>query len=87
MEITKVKIIPYCDKLSSIVAFADIVLDDSFKIRGILICKDRLSNNLKLIFPNKKMRNKTFKGIAFPTNTNTHNKVFMVIINEYRKLL
>jgi len=85
MEITKIQIEPYLRSNSSISAFVDIVLDNSLKIRGVMLCSDNSASGFKLVFPNKKMRNKTLKGIVYPISSELYNKLLTLIVIAYRK--
>lgn len=85
MKITSVSIHRTERENSSMLAIANVVIDDSFIIRDIRIIKGE--ENLFVAMPSKKLADGSFKDIAHPLNSETRTQFTEAVIAEYNKVL
>jgi DNA-binding cell septation regulator SpoVG len=73
---------------SGVLAFADVVLDDSFVVRNIKILKAKNREGYLLSFPSQQTReSKKWYDVCFPINNEVRKYFEEVIFNTYEKLL
>ena len=73
---------------SGVLAFADVVLDDSFVVRNIKILKAKNREGYLLSFPSQQTReSKKWYDVCFPINNDVRKYFEEVIFNTYEKLL
>lgn len=83
MEITEIKIFK-ATKKGPVVAFANIVLDNSFIIRGIRLLEK--GKNIRFIsMPARRLKGeeKSYRDLCHPLNTETRNKLTAEIFEAY----
>ncbi len=72
---------------SGVLAFADVVLDDSFVVRNIKILKAKNREGYLLSFPSQQTReSKKWYDVCFPINNEVRKYFEEVIFNTYEKL-
>jgi stage V sporulation protein G len=80
MEITRVNVtIVDQDKVK---AYADIVLDDCFLIRGLKLI---YTNRFFISMPSRKRKDGSFSDIAFPVNEKIRKTIELKILEAYEK--
>ena len=73
---------------SGVLAFADVVLDDSFVVRNIKILRAKSREGYLLSFPSQQTReSKKWYDVCFPINNEVRKYFEEVIFNTYEKLL
>jgi stage V sporulation protein G len=80
MEITRINITVV--NQNKVKAYADIVIDDSFLVRGLkLIYTDRFFISM----PARKRKDGTFTDIAFPVKEETRKMIELKILKAYEE--
>jgi len=85
MEVTETTISLVRNPDSAVRAFASIVFDDSFVVRGLKILSG--NNGLFITMPSRKKTNGDFQDIAHPINETTRLKIENAILEEYNRAL
>ncbi|MEI7641375.1 MAG: septation protein SpoVG family protein [bacterium] len=86
MEITEVKIYPIKkDKEEKkLMAYASIVFDSVFIVRGIKVISGK--DGLFVVMPSRKLPDGTYKDIAHPLNNEFMQLIQKLVLAEYDKL-
>lgn len=80
MEITRVNVtIVNQDKVK---AYADILIDDSFLVRGLKLI---YTNRFFISMPSRKRKDGTYTDIAFPMNDETRKMIELKVLEAYEK--
>jgi stage V sporulation protein G len=85
MEITETRILLVRNSDSAVRAYASIVLDNCFVVRGLKIISD--SKGLFISMPSRKRPDGKFQDIAHPINNNTRLIIENTILEEYNRVL
>ena len=83
-DITIMKLTPYDDPKSSIVAFCDVIVN-GIAIKGIMVVIENEDGKLvtNVRFPNRVLKNGSLKKIAFPVSTELYVALKNMIRDEY----
>lgn len=82
MEITEIKITLNNDNI--VRAYADIVIDDCFIVKGLKIIETK---NIFVAMPSRRRRDGSFSEIAHPINRETKKMIDLKILEAYEKEL
>lgn len=88
MKITNVKIFK-AKKKGPILAYANIILDNYFIIRGITLLETQKTGRF-ISMPSRILRNsdrKSFRDICHPLNSNVRNELVETIFTAYDKFI
>jgi stage V sporulation protein G len=85
MNITKVQIHLHRKNESPVKAFVDIILDNEFIVRGLVIVKDD-KDTYYVNMPNRE-RNGTRQDVAHPITESCRRYIEDTVLNEYESLL
>jgi len=87
INITKVQIHVYRPKTkSNVKAFADIIMDDAFIVRGLVVVTD--ANGTHYVnMPNRLKKNGDRRDIAHPITEKCRQLVEKTVLDEYEKVL
>jgi stage V sporulation protein G len=82
MRITRVKIVPM--DTGNIVAFADITIDNCFRVRELKIFRQAMGYYIAM--PEVKARDGKSKEAAYPINPKTRKMIEEAVIAEYERV-
>lgn len=80
MEITRINVTIV--NQAKVKAFADIVLDDCFLVRGLKLI---YTNKFFISMPSRKRKDGTFTDTAFPVDDKTRKMIELKILEAYEK--
>jgi len=81
MKITNVKFFKVSGK-GPVLAFANIILDNKFIIRGIALVETE-KNGRFISMPSRKLKNGKFRNIFHPLNTDIRKELTTILFNSY----
>lgn len=86
MEITNVKIFK-AKKRGSVVAYANVILDNKFIIRGITLIENEKGRFLSM--PARRLRNgeKSYRDMCHPLNAEIRTELTDVVFNAYNEFI
>ncbi|MGM0462191.1 MAG: septation regulator SpoVG [Fibrobacterota bacterium] len=82
MDITEVRVIPR-DNDGKLRAFANIVFDDAFVVRGIKIIEGQ--KGLFISMPSRKRKSGKHQDIAHPINNDMRMSIQRAVLSEYER--
>jgi stage V sporulation protein G len=86
MKITEVKIFqrkPEEAADQKLKAYASIVFDDSFLVRGLKVIDGK--KGLFVVMPSRKLSDGTYKDIAHPLDTETRHKIENLVLSKFHE--
>lgn len=85
IRITKVQIHLFDSDKSAVRAFADIILDDEFIVRGLVVVEG--DDHIHYVnMPNRKRRDGTRQDVAHPINEECRKYIENTVLDEYEKV-
>jgi stage V sporulation protein G len=81
MEITEVRVFPVTHRDERLMAFATIILDNSFVVRDLRIIRG--NTGLFVAMPSRKRSDGTYSDVAHPLNQDLRQKIEEKVIGEY----
>jgi stage V sporulation protein G len=87
MEITDVKIFK-TKKRGPVLAYANVILDNCFIIRGITLLETE-KNGRFISMPSRKLRNeeRSYRDVCHPLNSNVRNELTEIIFASYDEFI
>jgi len=82
MEITNVKIFK-AKRRGAILAYANVILDNQFIIRGITLLETEKGRFISMPARRQKNAKRTFRDICHPLNNNVRNELTQTIFAAY----